>query len=123
MSASVLSPLNLQKPLIVASILTCLLLCATLAVVSSSFWVFAPLFIASLFYSIFRWPVAAIAGVLCFMPFLPLPLLALKATGIPWAQAFSSSKELALLAAAGVLIWRQGFKLEKLDSLLIGLFA
>jgi hypothetical protein len=123
MSVSVVNPLNLQKPLFVASILTCLLLCAILTVALSSFWAFTPLLIAALFYSIFRWPVAVIAGVLFFMPFLPLLLLALKASGVPWAQAVSSSKELALLAAAIVLVWRQEFKLEKVDILLIGMFV
>ena len=123
MSLSVTNQLNLPKTLLVASFVTCILACAVLATVLDSFWVFAPLFVAALMYSIFRWPLAVIASVLFVMPFLPLLLLALKASGIPWAQAASSSKELALLMAAVVLVYRQGFKLEKIDMLLIGLLA
>jgi O-antigen/teichoic acid export membrane protein len=70
---SLANPFTLQKQFLFTSAFTCLVLCATLAVILSSFWAFAPLFIAALFYSILRWPVQLIAAILFLVPFLPLP--------------------------------------------------
>jgi|SRR5579864_4501375 len=123
MSLRAVNSPNLESAFFSAAILSGLLLCTILIIFLPSPFVLAPPVIATLAYSVYRWPTHSIACVLFLMPFLPLFLVALKATGVPWAQAASSSKELALLGAAIVLARRQGLDLEKRDLPLIGLFA
>lgn len=84
-------------------------------------WVIAPMVALGLTYLVLKQPTAVIATILFLSPFLPLPLQGLKATGLAWVEAASSLKELGLVAAALVLAFRHGFKLEKIDFWLLGL--
>lgn len=109
---------NFRRAFSFSLIASCLFFCGILALLLNSPWVFAPLVVVSLGYSIFRWPVAVIAGILFLMPFLPLPLLALKSYGVPGSEVISSVKEVGLIAAGIVLALRRGLQREKLDLLL-----
>ena len=110
-------------PFLGVLILSALFLCLILVILLPPLYVLVPVVSVALGFAVYRWPVVVIAVVLLLMPFLPLPLQGLKATGYGWVEAASALKEIGLLFAATVLAFRNGFKLEKVDRWIIALMV
>jgi hypothetical protein len=108
---------------ITASIAAYLLLSAILAIFFPAFPILIHLLVIAALYAAWRWPGRLIAIILLLAPFLPLPILALKAAKIEWAVVFSSLKELGMLIAVAVMAWRVRLRLGFLDFVILTLIG
>ncbi|HMD85089.1 MAG TPA: O-antigen ligase family protein [Terriglobia bacterium] len=119
---------GLFKGFVTAVTVAYLFLCATLALFLPPLLIWAALGLFALALgalAIWRWPIAAAAGVLIAIPFLPLPTMIGQATGVPFVQAASAMKEVVLMASAVILAIRsrQPAKGGTLNWILFGLLS
>ena len=112
-----------NTPLYVASSLSLLFLLALLSPFVPLGVLLAPLGVIGLFTVIYRWPAGVIAAAALVAPFQPLPTLALHAAGYGWVTAVSSAKEIGMVLATIVLLWRHGIKWKAVDYILLALVA
>lgn len=68
-----------------------------------------------------RWPFAALLGLIALLPFQPLPAMVGKAAGIPYVQAISGVKEGLFLIAILSGLNRRRRRLQTVDYLLVAL--
>jgi hypothetical protein len=119
---------QLENPLFlpfrVISAVVVFILASYLSIFVSPPLVLVPLVGAVLIWAIVRYPIAALAGVLAFMPFDFIAIALGKYFGLPYMTLISAcDKEVVLLLLAFLLWRRNGFKLATPDLFLLACFT